>query len=84
MTISKPTPVQRTPIPQFIQNSVLLGNRHACFVCQKPRVQLHHIDGNPNNNDPINIAALCLDHHDMATMQMGLTKKLQPQQIRKY
>lgn len=75
---------KRPPIPRAVQNAVLLGNRHACCVCQRPRVQLHHIDGNSANNDPENIAALCLDHHDMASMQTGLTKKLQPDQIRTY
>ena len=75
---------KRVPIPQGVQGSVLLANRHACCVCQKPRVQLHHIDGNPTNNDPANIAALCGDHHDMASMVIGLTKKLQPSQVRDY
>lgn len=74
----------RVQIPQAIQTEVLIRNRHACCVCQKLRVQLHHIDGDPSNNDPENIAALCLDHHDMASMQIGLTKKLQPDQIRSY
>jgi hypothetical protein len=75
---------KRIPIPKDIQDSVLLANRHACCVCQKPRVQLHHIDGNPSNNDPVNIAALCVDHHDMASMVIGLTKKLQPNQVNDY
>jgi hypothetical protein len=74
----------RIPIPKGVQNEVLLANRHACCVCQKPGVQLHHIDGNPSNNIPTNIATLCLDHHDMASMQLGLTKKLQPQHIHQY
>ncbi len=75
---------KRPPIPTLVERAILLGNRHACCVCQKPRVQLHHIDGNPSHNDPSNIAALCLDHHDMATMQIGLTKKLQPNEVRNY
>lgn len=75
---------KRTPIPQSAQTAVLMANRHACCVCQKPRVQLHHIDGDPSHNDPANIAALCLDHHDMASMVLGLTKKLQPDHVRRY
>jgi hypothetical protein len=75
---------RRSTIPPSIERAILLGNRHACCVCQKPRVQLHHIDSNPSNNDPSNVAALCLDHHDMATMQIGLTKKLQPEDVRTY
>jgi hypothetical protein len=76
--------ISRVAIPRHVQNAVLLGNRHACCVCQHPRVQLHHIDGNPSNSASENIAALCLEHHDMASMQIGLTRKLQPDQIRTY
>jgi hypothetical protein len=47
-------------------------------------VQLHHIDRDPSNNIAENLASLCLVHHDMATMQIGLTKKLQPDQVRIY
>lgn len=74
----------RPPIPKPIASQVLLANRHACCVCQKPQVQLHHIDENPNNNDPDNIAVLCLPHHDLASMQIGLSKKLQASEIRIY
>lgn len=74
----------RPAIPASIEREVLLANRHACCVCQKPRVQLHHIDSNPSNNVAENIAALCLPHHDMATMTVGLTKKLKPEEVRTY
>lgn len=75
---------KRVPIPQSIQTQVLVANRHACCVCQKHRVQLHHIDGDPSNNTAENIACLCLDHHDMATALASLTKKLTPSQVRIY
>lgn len=75
---------KRTPIPTSVQNKVLVSNRHACCVCQKDGVQLHHIDGDPSNNDISNLAALCLDHHDRATMIGALTKKLTPTQVRHY
>jgi len=74
----------RIPIPQSVQDAVLLANRHACCVCQGKKVQLHHIDENPANNAAENIAALCLDHHDQASMSIGLTKKLQPHQVKIY
>lgn len=75
---------RRVRIPKKTQSEVLLANRHACCVCQAPQVQLHHVDGNPKNNDRSNIATLCLPHHDQASMQIGLTKKLQPDQVIKY
>lgn len=61
-----------------------MANRHSCCVCQKSGVQIHHIDDNPSNNDIENLAALCPNHHDMATMTAGLTKKIKPDQVRGY
>lgn len=75
---------RRIAIPQEVQSKLLLANRHACCVCQKGGVQIHHIDGNPANNDLSNLATLCLDHHDKATMTAGLTKKLKPDQVAEY
>ena len=75
---------RRPAIPAEIQSRLLLANRHACCVCQKPRVQIHHIDGNHANNTLSNLAALCVDHHDMASMQIGLTKKLRPSEVKTY
>lgn len=74
----------RKPIPPATQTKILLANRHACCVCQQGGVQLHHIDSDPSNNDPENIAALCLAHHDQATMTAGLTKKITPKQVKTY
>jgi hypothetical protein len=75
---------RRKPIPTDIASQVLLANRHACCVCQKPQVQVHHIDENPANNETENLSVLCLQHHDHASMQLGLSRKLRPQEIRHY
>jgi hypothetical protein len=74
----------RKKIPDAIRSAVLMSNRHACCVCQKPRVQLHHIDGDPSNGVAENLAALCTDHHDQASMVIGLTAKLRPQEVLQY
>lgn len=74
----------RKAIPRSIQSELLLANRHACCVCQKHPVQIHHIDSDSANNQISNLATLCLPHHDQASMQIGLTKKLQPDQVRHY
>lgn len=83
-TARRRSSVSRKPIPLKVQSIVLLANRHACCVCQKPRVQLHHIDENPANSSIENLAALCVVHHDMASMQIGLTKKLRADEVRQY
>lgn len=74
----------RKPIPPNVASAVLLANRHACCVCQKVQVQIHHIDSNPSNNDPANLAVLCLPHHDQATMTIGLSKKMTATAVRTY
>jgi len=74
----------REKIPPKIESQILLANKHACCICQKMHVQIHHIDGNPNNNDISNLAILCIEHHDLASMKGGMTKKLNPDDIRKY
>ncbi len=75
---------KRPPIPPAIASQLLLANRHACCVCQHPHVQIHHIDGNTSNNGLANLATLCLPHHNDASMQIGLTKKLQSKDIQEY
>jgi len=35
-----------------------------CQICESTtRVQIHHLDGNPNNNRIENLAVLCRKHH---------------------
>jgi hypothetical protein len=75
---------KRPGIPQKVASFVLISNRQSCCVCQKFQVQLHHIDENPENNSPDNLAVLCLSHHDLASMKIGLSKKLRPEDIRRY
>ncbi len=74
----------RRKIPPHIASQVLIANSHACCVCHRTSVQLHHIDGDPGNNDASNLACLCMDHHDSATSKTGLTRKLMPDHVAKY
>lgn len=36
---------------------------HQCAVCGAAKPQLHHIDEDPSNNDPLNLIPLCPNHH---------------------
>ena len=74
----------RVPIPDSVRIQVLLANRHACCLCQRIDVQIHHIDGNASNNDHSNLAVLCLLHHDKVTAPPSLTASLKPAEIRTY
>jgi hypothetical protein len=74
----------RTKIPDSVRTRVLLANRHACCVCQRIDVQIHHIDGNPSNHEDSNLAVLCVQHHDKATSGPSLTAHLKPPEIKAY
>jgi len=37
-----------------------------CTICFSPYVQVHHIDGNPDNDDLDNLTVLCQMHHEKA------------------
>jgi len=74
----------RTAIPQTTADQLLFANRHRCCVCHEPRkpVQIHHIDGNPNNHAWDSLAVLCLDHHSDATGSQGFGRNYTPREIR--
>lgn len=75
---------QRVPIPPSRAAEVLLANRHACCICHKFQVQIHHIDEDPSNNEAANLAVLCLEHHDLASMKGSLSRKLSAKEIREF
>jgi hypothetical protein len=75
---------ERIAIPDSVRTRVLLANRHACCICQKIDVQIHHIDGDNSNNVEDNLAVLCLPHHDKATAPPTLTAKLRPGDVKIY
>jgi hypothetical protein len=49
----------RPSILRPIKDSVLREFNHRCAICGKERPQIHHIDENPANNDPLNLIPLC-------------------------
>jgi hypothetical protein len=62
----------------------MIANQHACCICGKSGVQIHHINSDPTDNRAANLAVLCLPHHDKATIVTGLSRKLSASDIRKY
>ena len=72
-------------LTQARRSEVLLRNQHACCICGDSGVQIHHINGDRDDNRFSNLAVLCLEHHDEATPpQSGLTAKLREEEIREY
>lgn len=74
---------QRTTIPPDVTAQLLFQNRHRCCICHKPRkaVQIHHIDGNPSNNAPENLAVLCVDHHSQVSSRQGFGKDYSQREV---
>jgi len=79
-------PVSRTPIPARIETEILFRADHTCSICttRYKDVQIHHIDGNPSNNDLVNLVVVCLDCHSRVSGRRGLGKAYTAGEIRKY
>jgi hypothetical protein len=70
-----------------IQAKVLYDSDRKCCVCgdkSKRHIQIHHIDGNNENNEPDNLAVLCLDCHADTQLKGGFSRKLNPKVIKIY
>lgn len=76
----------RITISQELSSSVLFKSDRTCCVCQirGKRVQIHHIDEDPSNNDPVNLSVLCFDCHDETQMRGGFGKHLTSSVVRQY
>ncbi|MCY8028924.1 HNH endonuclease [Bacillus inaquosorum] len=73
----------RVEIPNDIVAKVLFLSDRTCCVCRsaKKPIQIHHIDENPANNHPDNLAVLCLDCHNDTMIKGGFGRKLNADQI---
>jgi hypothetical protein len=75
----------RIEIPVDISAKTLFESDRTCCIChQKKPVQIHHIDENPANNEPKNLAVLCLDCHHDTQIRGGFGRKLDAEQVRLY
>jgi hypothetical protein len=75
----------RVPIPADVSAKVLFDSDRTCCIChEKKPVQIHHMDDNPANNSPDNLAVLCLDCHHDTQLRGGFGRKLDAEQVRLY
>ncbi len=75
----------RRSVPEDVAAAVLFESNRTCCVCRERRpVQLHHIDEDPSNNDPANLAVLCLYCHRDTQITGGFDRKLDAAQVRLY
>ena len=66
----------RPRVPKGVRDQVMNEYNHLCAICGEPRPQLHHIDEDHTNNDPLNLLPLCPNHH--LTDQHNPTSKIDP------
>ena len=72
---------KRVPIPSQLKNKVhdIAGGK--CQLCgREGNLKIHHIDGDPSNNNITNLVLLCGNHHDDA--DKGVISKWRLKHIR--
>jgi hypothetical protein len=69
---------KRENIPGHFEAEVIYSSDFTCCVCQikGKHTQIHHIDGEPSNNDLENLALLCLECHNDTQIKGGFGRKL--------
>jgi hypothetical protein len=78
--------MSRKKISDEIQAEVIFKSNRECVICDnhKRGDHIHHIDGENSNNKFENLAFLCFDCHNEASLTGSLRKKLTPKTIIKY
>jgi len=73
----------RQPVGSGLAAYVLFSSDRTCCVCREAgkAVQIHHIDGNRDNNVAGNLVVLCLDCHNATLIEGGFGRRLDPDQI---
>ena len=68
----------RIPIPPDVAAETLFRSDRTCCVCHIPdrQVQIHHINDDPSDNGPHNLAVLCLECHGQTQITGGFGRRL--------
>lgn len=77
---------QRRPLGRSLAADVLFASDRTCCVCRVrgKRVQIHHVDDDPSNNNVDNLAVLCLDCHEDTQIRGGFSRRLDAHQVIRY
>ena len=73
----------RKPLKESTRLEIISKCNNRCCICQTPFIQIHHIDGNPSNNDLENLAPLCPNCHDQTGLHRPLSMQLTHERIKK-
>jgi predicted Zn-ribbon and HTH transcriptional regulator len=84
------TKAQRKKNPKAYKD-VLLKSMRRCCLCfglkgdhEEKKGQIAHLDHDPSNDKPDNLAFLCLDHHDQYDSTTSQSKSLQIGEVKAY
>lgn len=74
----------RTAVPTATAAGLLHANRRTCCVCHEPRqpIEIHHIDADPSNHRPTNLAVLCRNCHGLVSTTGPLGRKFSVGEVR--
>lgn len=74
---------KRIKIPDDVAAEVMFASDRTCCICKDSNrnVQIHHIDGDPSNNDPSNLAVLCTDHHSEVHSKLAFARNLSAETV---
>jgi len=74
-----------------VNTDILLRSGRRCCLCfglkndhTEKKGQIAHLDHDPSNNEPDNLAFLCLDHHDEYDSKTSQSKSLQLIEVKAY
>ena len=81
----------RKGIPPKVVAEVITASRRRCCVClalrrdeAEKKGQIAHLDHDPSNNAPENLAFLCLEHHDQYDSRTSQSKGLMIEEVKRY
>lgn len=66
--------LQRKKIPKKIVDEIIENSMNRCCICSEIGIQIHHMDGNRNNNNIENLCPLCPNHHSIIHKKGGNTR----------
>lgn len=77
---------KRVHLPAQLAAEVMFASDRTCCVCrrEKNKTQIHHIDGDPSNNDVDNLAVICLHCHSDAHTDGAFVRNLIPELLSLY
>jgi hypothetical protein len=73
----------RIPVPADVATVLMFRSDRTCCVCHErgEPIQIHHIDEDPSNNNPDNLAVLFFHCHDETQIRGGFGRKLDAAQV---